>query len=71
MRRTVSDELVGPLDEVLHVGRVSVPAVVLPPCELAVKQALIHRRHDSGLVVAGDVEAASTEQALDLMKAVG
>ena len=41
------DPLICPLNELLHVRRVGMTAVVLPPRELAIKQSLIHRRHPS------------------------
>jgi hypothetical protein len=37
LRRRVPDEFVGPLNEVLHVRRIRVPAIVLPPRELPIQ----------------------------------
>src|SRR5512135_1586642 len=47
----VADETVRPLDEVLHVGRVRVPTVVLAPGELPVQQARQYGRHLRRMIV--------------------
>ena len=61
----VADEFVGPLDEVLHVGRVCVAAVVLAPGELAIEQSLVYRRHGCGAVVSVDIKSRGAEQSED------
>ena len=50
-RRRVADELVGPLDEPLHVRCVGVPAIMLAPGELPIEQPLVHRRHLRGAII--------------------
>src|SRR5580704_4435537 len=65
LHRMVVDELVGPLDEVLHVGCVGVSSIMLPPGEFAIQQLVIDWWHDGGLVVASDVEATRAEQPKD------
>ena len=45
--------LLGPLDEVFDVRRISMAAVVLTPGELAVEQAGVDRRHFLVLIVVG------------------
>src|SRR6185437_7672313 len=52
--RPVSDELVRPLEEPLHIRRVCVAAVVLAPRQLAAEQSLVDRRHLRGARVALD-----------------
>src|SRR6266404_653381 len=47
----MADELVSPLKEPLHVGSVSVPAVVLSPGKLPIQESLVHRRHFRGPVL--------------------
>lgn len=42
------DELVGPGNEVFHVGAIFVPTVVLPPREFAIEQAGVDGRHLGG-----------------------
>jgi hypothetical protein len=60
--RSMPDEFVGPLEKVLHVRRVSVTAVVLAPCELAVQQSVVHGRHLRGAVIAFDIQPLGAEQ---------
>src|SRR5438477_13030578 len=56
LRRRVADELVGPLDEPLHIGSIGVAAAVLPPCKLANEQALVDGRNQCGMGIALDDE---------------
>ncbi len=56
----MSDELVGPLEEPLHIGGIGVAAVVLAPRQLAVEQAVI----DGGGILA--VWASPSRITLDI-----
>src|SRR5436189_3764276 len=49
--RPMSNELIGPRDEVLHVRTIFVSAVVLTPGEFAVEQAGVDRRHPGGAII--------------------
>lgn len=49
--RSMADELIRPLNEVLHVREIGVSSVVLAPGEFAVEQAVIHRRHFRCVIV--------------------
>ena len=46
------DELVRPLDEVLHIRSVGVASVMLPPRQLPIQQRQVHGRHLRGVVIA-------------------
>src|ERR1700752_2434704 len=62
-RRRALEEFVGPGDEVFPVRTIGVSAVVLPPRQLTVEQADVHRGHLFRLVVVGHTEAFRAEQA--------
>src|ERR1700728_4285158 len=57
----MTDELVGPLNKVLHVRRIGVATVVLSPGKLPVQQSLIHCRHLCRMVVV-DIEPLCPKQ---------
>ena len=61
-RRGVAEQSVGPRDEVLPVGAVGVPAVVLPPGELPVEQPDVHGRHLRRVVVLGHAQIPGAQQ---------
>src|SRR4051812_25325557 len=61
-RRFVADIPVHPPDEIFHVGRVGVAAVMLPPGQLSVQQADIHARHLGAVIVALFAQAARAKQ---------
>jgi hypothetical protein len=44
------DELVSPLNEVLHVGRICVTAVVLTPSKLSVEETVVDCLEYSGVI---------------------
>jgi hypothetical protein len=58
----VADELVCPLNEPLHAGRMGVPAVVQPPCELDVQEAVVHWGHFCSSVITFHLKALGAEQ---------
>ena len=58
----MSDELVSPLNEILHVRRVCVSTFMLTPCKLAVQNSLIHRGHFRCVIIPLNIEAFGTEQ---------
>src|SRR5665213_2959363 len=62
LRRSVTDELVGPLDEILHVRRIGVSAVMLTPRQLSREQTLIHRWHLRRVIISFPVEALDAKQ---------
>lgn len=51
----MADEVVCPLDEVLHIWRVRVAAVMLTPGELTIEQTVIDDRHPGCVVIRGKV----------------
>src|ERR1700761_2519719 len=40
----VTDKLIGPLNEILHVWRIGVAGIMLSPRQVTVEEAFIHRR---------------------------
>jgi len=58
----MADELVGPLDEPLHVRRVRVAAIMLTPCQLAVEKPLVHWRHFRRVIVFVDFQSFGAEK---------
>jgi hypothetical protein len=57
----VTDQFVSPLNEVLHVRRVGVAAIMLSPRKLTSQETFIHRRHFRGLIRALDIEPFRAE----------
>src|SRR5690349_13206668 len=64
MRRPgMMQELVGPRDKVLPVGRIRVSAVMLSPGELPVQESCIYRRHPGDAIVRRDTKIFHAKQA--------
>src|SRR6185295_2879380 len=62
-RRRVFDELVGPRDEVFHVGSVFMSAVVLPPGQFTVEQAGVDGWHLGGAIILFFADVARAQKA--------
>src|ERR1051326_6240528 len=56
-------EFVRPRNEVLPVGRIGMPAVVLAPGKLAVQKPAVYRGHFRRVIVGTDAEIFSAEKA--------
>src|SRR5579871_171976 len=62
LRRHKPNHPIRPLNEVLHVRQVRMPAVMLPPRQLPIHQSLAHRRHLRRPVIPSHVQALCPKQ---------
>src|SRR5579863_8779604 len=69
--RRMPDFFVGPLQEPLHVGSVSVSAIVLAPGEVSIEQAMVYLRHLRSTIVAFYIKAFGAEQCEDAARIHG
>src|ERR1700722_9806652 len=69
-RWRMPDKLVHPLNEILHVRRVGVAAVVLPPRKLPVQQSLVHCRRLRRMLIL-ECESLGAKQSIDAARVDG
>jgi hypothetical protein len=65
---SAADKFIRPGDEIFHVGRIGMTAIVLPPRELAIEKTDMDWRHFFRVVVAGDTKRRCTEQLKDRLR---
>src|SRR6185437_2390163 len=70
-RLLVADIPVHPGDEIFHVGRVGVAAVMLAPGELPVQKADIHARHPGAVIIMCFTQAVRAQQLPDRLRRHG
>src|SRR5690606_33387897 len=66
--RCIAEFLIGPFDEVLHVGPVLVPSVVLSPGQLTVEKPGVDGRHRRGAVVFLHPYPSRAQKAIDRLR---